>query len=216
MPVGMTTLAEDRRSEVAQAIRELGTPARFDTNQTMFPQPFCGVYWITSGLVKITRWGERGREFIVGWASTGSLVGASAALAGRLPLAAAVVPTDTIRVSKQDFLKLATVSPPFARGVLQLLAVEAEDAKDRLGILGTARAKQRLRHQLRAFAGNHASVDIARHLLAESIGVSSEHLSRLLGQLEASGEISRRGSRILLHSIRAKNSQLSGAQQALE
>lgn len=188
----------------------IGSPCTYPRGAILFRQgePVRGLHLIEDGFVKLTRSEASGRQVLVGLRAPGWLLGASAALLGLPhPITAETVTTCTLRqLAKGDYLTLLEGNIWVSHWVQRMQARQTYEQIVLLGTLGALSPRQRLEqflvHQIPG--GSVAPVrgvvqltlPLQQQELAQAIGVSPEHLSRLLKQLEAEGYIVRKKGRL--------------------
>jgi CRP/FNR family transcriptional regulator len=158
--------------------------------------------------VKLTRSEPSGRQVLVGLRAPGWLLGAAAAPLGLPhPITAETVTTCALRqLAKGDYLTLLETNIRVSHWVQRMQARQTYEQIVLLGTLGALSPRQRLEqflvHQIPS--GSVALVPglvqltlpLLQQELAQAIGVSPEHLSRLLKQLDVEGLIVRRKGRL--------------------
>jgi CRP/FNR family transcriptional regulator len=168
------------------------------------------VLQIVNGLVKLTTSDAAGAQAIVGLAMAGEWLGTASVIAG--------LPTPVSAITCSDALLQRIPARTFHQCLRhnQQLSLEIHDAHARelcrrlgwIGQLCSSRSLQRLRWVLNQFAstarvatsGSALKLQLPIHQweLAELIGVTPEHLSRLLKELEHEGVIRREKGWIVL------------------
>lgn len=161
------------------------------------------VLQVLVGVIKLTVSDAAGGHSIVGLALTGEWLGTAAVIAGHPTPVGAVTCCDTVVrcVPAQTFRRGLEENPQLSHQIHRAHARDWCRQVAWIGQLGSLRSIQRLRHILCGFApaartcaGSPAlklQLPIQHGELAELIGVTREHLSRLLRDLERDGLLRR-------------------------
>jgi CRP-like cAMP-binding protein len=172
------------------------------------------VFFIESGLVKLVRSEEGGRELIADLRFAGYLLGDAAVISNRPhPLTAiTLIETSVRRITAKVFCRLLQTDERFAWGVRQAQSREAFDNLARITQLGCVPARHRLEHLLRllimARAARTLAGDVRLELplknweVAQLIAVTPTYLSRLFAQLEKAGILKRSAGWIIVRDPR--------------
>lgn len=153
---------------------------------------------IVSGALKLSVHARDGREQIVGLLSAGDFFGAPFARDEKV-IATALAETELCALSR-DALTEALYTQPKLRRLLLKRAINAlGEARDRLGMLGHASARERVAAfilDLVARAGDlTVRIPMRRSDVANFLGLTSETVSRELARLRAEGAIILVGAR---------------------
>ena len=170
------------------------------------------VAMLRRGLVKVVRVSASGREYILALHPAPVLIGAAEAVIGQ-PLVAAVVTATTCEVDEMPtdrFLALIRARADVLWSLQQQLAWEACALRARTVEVCTLSPRERLQCTLAQFVpvGNDRLRDVRLMLpithreLAQMVGVTAEHLSRLLHQLEDESLITRQRGWIIVRDLR--------------
>lgn len=167
------------------------------------------LYLVAGGVVKLTRSEDEGRDVIVGLRTTGWLLGSAAAVLRIVhPVTAETLgPAQLRRITAADFVsRLAT--GPVGPWLNRMQARETYDQVTLLAQFGALSSRQRLEQLLVKLgrAGVEARTGQLLRLkpvlrqdeLAQAIGVTREHVARLLTQLEREGLITRQAGWLLI------------------
>jgi CRP-like cAMP-binding protein len=155
------------------------------------------VILIHDGIVKQVRVEPDGHELILGLRVAGDFLGSTAAMLDRPLQASAITLTDCRirRMPVREFLDHLS-DPEFSLQLHRLHSREIHDNIQRMAQLGCLRSRQRLEQVLRDFAitngrgpGAHLQLPMRHYEMARWIGVTPEHLSRLLHQMQDEGLI---------------------------
>jgi CRP-like cAMP-binding protein len=168
------------------------------------------VMQVVTGMVKLTQSDADGRESIVGLATSGEWIGTAAVIANRrAPVSAITCSSTTLKRLPADiFRQRLQHDRQLSRQIFEAHASELCRQTTRIGQLCSLPSLQRLQCALCRLASTPgrpaagASVRLQLPLLhwelAEFIGVTPEHLSRLLKDMESRGLIRREKGGILL------------------
>jgi CRP-like cAMP-binding protein len=168
------------------------------------------VITIERGIVKLIRLDEFGQETIVGLRSRGSVLGAASIIMQR-PHPVMVV-TMTVcslrRIPLKLFLELARTDPKLSWYLHQAHSREAYEQVKQMTALRNLSARQRLEQlireliflQIRSNQAKKIKLNLPLKLfeLAQLIGITPEHLSRVLKQVEDEGIIYRAGGCLIV------------------
>ncbi len=166
------------------------------------------VYFIRRGIIKLRSIDRAGRETIVGVRRTGGLVGVEAALLSKPHLVSAVTVTECCleRLPAGQFCELVRKNPNLSWHLHQISASEVRETTVALVELKSHTANIRLKRlvlelvpELKDAPNQNAQVRLPfKHWeIAQMLGVTPEHLSRLLRRLEKEGFLGRKGSIII-------------------
>jgi CRP/FNR family transcriptional regulator len=186
-PSGVELLQQDRRSSCA--------------------------FLILSGITKLVHLDQNGREVIVGLRRPGWMVGSSALILNEPNYSTAVTVTSAklIRFDAEEFEKLVKTEPRFSEYLQQQHARELNNYMQNLVEMASLSAVERLSKFLSDVEGSfglgleplsgETTIPLKHWEIAELLGVTPEHLSRLLKVLESKGLLHRKGSTLLLSRI---------------
>lgn len=170
------------------------------------------VAMLRRGLVKIVRVSTSGREYILALHPAPVLIGAAEAVINQ-PVAAAVVTATECEfdeVPTDRFLALIKARSDMVWSLQRELARQACAMKARVGEVCTLSPREQLQATLAQFVPPNNDrlrdvrlrVPITHRELAQMIGVTPEHLSRLLHQLESESLITRHRGWIIVRDLR--------------
>jgi CRP-like cAMP-binding protein len=172
------------------------------------------VYYIKSGLIKLSNMTKEGRELIVGLRSAGSILGVASVMLDRPhPLTAVTLTRCRIRrISAPLFLNHVRSDIGLSWQLHRLQSQELYDQVAQLVRIGTLPAQQRLEQFL---AGLISALEIKeaqkeakiqwplKHWeIAQLIAITPEHLSRILRQMEREGLIRRKKGWIIVPDLK--------------
>jgi len=163
------------------------------------------VYVIHSGLVKLYRSLEHGIQATVRLVHPGELFGYTSLVAEEpYSLSAeAILISELCVFSAAAFFKTLEIDPSFARGLLKQTAQELRSTRRDLLLRAEHDATSKIASHLIELNGpgnvaNPTSIRITRTALADLAGSAQETVSRVLGKLERSGLIERKGRNIVI------------------
>jgi len=195
-------VSEAAGSEVPKTLSEAGGASQlYHPNVELFRQDASAsdIFLIETGLVKLSRIEENGREVIVDLRFPEWLLGAASVILKQPYAVSAITLTDCYlrRISAPNFYYLVESDPLVSVYVHQMHSREVLDKISNIAQLGCFTARERLIHLLSRLvsfsAKNETSLEFKIRLplkyweLAQLIAITPEHLSRLLKQMEQKG-----------------------------
>lgn len=191
-------------------------PARsYSRSSPLFQQgePSCDVFFVNSGIVKTNALDLDGQEVIVSVCGAGWLLGADSAILNEVYQSSAATVTECRlqRISSKNLRNLLRTDPELSWRIHQILSLEARIGSERLAALASQPAKVRLTRFLsRAILGCRCGASEARVLnlplkqweIAQLLGITPEHINRLLRHLEQDGVVLRRKAALVLSNPR--------------
>lgn len=193
----------DRHHSVIKGEGQTYPPAVELFNQGSNPTD---VYFLQSGIMKLTRCEANGREILLDLRFPGSLVGSAAAISKKLhPFAATTVTRCTLlRWSAPRFLSLLDHDTTLATNVRGILSDEILDHVARISQLTCLPARQRLEQLLWQFCERFGSdhwktsrttsklqLPLKHYEIAHLLSITPTYLCRLLNALQAEQVITR-------------------------
>ena len=184
-------LTREQRTRLEDNVVQLDIPRK----QVIFSQGATPqyVYFIHSGMVKITLLGENGKEQIIRMGKAGDLIGYRSMLAGEKYHASAIAmsPVCVCAVNKSFFLSVADNNPHVARDIITLLATDLGGAEKRMLSLSYKSVRSRIAEALILLAENFGyrsdgqtiDVPVYRRDIAEFAGVTIETTIRNLNEM---------------------------------
>lgn len=184
----------------------LGCAARIDlrAGQQLFRigAPPRYVHFVEDGAVRLIRHGRRGEEVVLHDARPGEFLAEASIDTPRYHCdAVASEPSAVLRVARDDFSRLLSDDPQFARMWMALLAAQLRTARAGVERLSLRSAEERIRHLLISEgAGPRCELTLHGSLkdLARRLGMSHESLYRTLSRMQEKGVIERDGTRLWL------------------
>jgi CRP-like cAMP-binding protein len=190
----------------------LGRSCRYPRGAELFAQGeiLREVVYVVSGVIKLTQSDALGRESIAGLAFAREWLGTAAVIAGQPTPVTAFTCSDTVltRVPADTFRALLLRDPRVSLQIHQAHSRELCRQTTWIGQMCSLGSLKRLQCVLCRFVATQSlltcgstiklQLPIRHWELAEFIGVSPEHVSRLLGDMEANGLIRREKSWIVI------------------
>lgn len=188
-----------------------GISTSYSAGEILFRQadPPREILVVDRGLIKLTRLDHEGQEVVVGLRASGAILGAAAVIVGGAQQMTATTLTDCVvrRYSLQPFLKQVRTDPELNWSLIEAHSRELWEQAEQLADLKHLSARQRFERllcqlvELLCIDDNHKTIRLPLPLkfceIAQLIGVTPEHLSRLLKQVEEEGLV-RRDHRCLI------------------
>jgi|SoiMetStandDraft_5_1073268.scaffolds.fasta_scaffold16191_1 cAMP-binding proteins - catabolite gene activator and regulatory subunit of cAMP-dependent protein kinases len=168
------------------------------------------VYFMESGVAKLTRYEENGGEFIFDIRFPGSLLGSEAAIR-KAPHPFSAVTATSCRLSQvttRQFLGLLSTEPKLAVFIQSNLSAQLLNQVARMSEIACLPARLRLEQLLWKIAQHEGGCETMNFKLqfpirhweaAQLLAITPTYLSRLLADLETEEIISRKGGWIVLH-----------------
>jgi len=170
------------------------------------------VFLIRGGVVKLSKISRHGRERVLAFRYAGEILGAASSISQRRHVISAIAITHctAFMVDSHEFAEVIHTEHRFSWWLQLQFAKEISDHHRDLAFLGGARAEERVIVALWKFAravgssGAPFAVPRSVHLpccqrdLAAALGLTPEHLSRTLRQLERSGVLMRQARKITI------------------
>jgi CRP/FNR family transcriptional regulator, nitrogen fixation regulation protein len=178
-----------------------GIPMSFARNTEIYAEGESAghVYKVVSGVIRISKLLPDGRRQISAFHTAGDMFGFEAddlhhASAG------AVVPVKVVAYKWQSLLAAGTHSMSLVRDLLNLTMIGLRQTQDHLLLLGRKNALERVAAFLiemakRTNAGSVLELAMARHDIADYLGLTLETVSRMFAELKELGAIKLEGAR---------------------
>jgi len=170
--------------------------------------PVEGIYFITSGSVKVHKqWGEQ-RELIVRFSKAGDVLGHRGFGATQVfPVSATTLEDSKVCYIPHSFLETTLqTNPAFTYRLLQEYAVELQNAEKRMRDLALMEVKSRIAQALLEIASlfgtdaeQYISIPISRQDIASYAGTTYETVFKLFTNLVAEDIITSTGKRIKIN-----------------
>jgi CRP-like cAMP-binding protein len=203
--------------DVDSDFEDLGVIRTYGPGTELLQQgtPADEIYLIREGLVKLVWTEPKGRQGIVGLRWRGYLLGVPPVITGeKSPMSAVTLVRSVMqRISAQEFLACLHANPPLAWKMQQIHSREWCEQLNSLGELACCSARSRLAGVFKRFiAAGQAAADGKRNRVrlplkqrevAELIGVTPEHLNRILHALSKDGLLHVRKGWIVIPNLQA-------------
>ncbi len=182
----------------------------YSGGEMLFSQddPACGFFVITQGEVKICRLAPDGREQVLHLMGTGEPCGEAAVFEGTCYPATALAlrKLECLHVPRTEFIQLAERQPAILLEMLALLSRRLRHFVRLVDDLSLKEVSSRLARRLIEMSDQRngaASIrlDSTKSVLASSLGVTSETLSRTFSRLQARQVIQVEGREIFLRDL---------------
>lgn len=186
-------------------------PVEYEEKTVLFEQGAIpsNIFLVEKGLIKLTRISEAGLEFIAGLRSAGSFLGAASAIAQRRhPFSAITVTSSLVQpLDLKVFLNLARRDTNVSWYLHRMHSLEMHDQASQLMQLRCLSARQRLEQLIwqvtaadsaRLTHPVHMRLPLKRWEMAQVIGVTPEHLCRIMKELEAERIMRSEGSTLIV------------------
>ena len=183
----------------------------FRENETVFHREDIGnaLYVIRSGRVKICLTAEDGRETVLALLSAGDCFGELAVLDGepRSADAVAMERTETVMLTRSDFLNTLDQSPTLAKRIIVLLSRKLRQTNEQLADMVFYDVHSRVAKRLLDLAAAHGerrpegttiTVPLTQQELANMVGATRESVNRVLRYYAGRGFIKVANQRITI------------------
>ena len=161
-----------------------------------------GVFYVHSGLIKIVKYGNEGKEQIIEISKTGDLVGFRAMLSDKTYNvdAMALEETSICYIQKSDFMNEINTNIPLRNTVIRVLSKELQDRADLLTSMAQKTVRQRTALALILLDEIYESapINLSRDDLANYVGTATETVIRLLREFKKDHIIEIQGRKITL------------------
>lgn len=174
-----------------------------------------GVYCISSGVIKLVKSSEDGREQIIRFSQRGDFLGYRALIADEPYVASAECIEDTVAcfVPARVFLEVLDQNPKINREMMKSLCQELGIADERIASLAHKTVRERLAETLlllhntfkndgkTEYEDDVIHIILPREDIANIVGTATETLIRLLSDFNKEGLVELQGKRIKLLDI---------------
>ena len=198
------------RAELRLFDRLVTRERRLKRGQTLFlaGNPFRTLYALRTGAVRSTIVAEDGREQVAGYHILGEIVGTDGiATAEHTCTAVAMLDTDVCAIPFERLEALAQALPRLQSALYRLLSREIGRHHERMLMLGSMDARERLaaflldladRYRRRSHEASALSLYLSREELGSYLGLKLETVSRAFSRLQATGAVQVQGRQIKL------------------
>jgi CRP-like cAMP-binding protein len=206
--VSLFTGLEDSHLEV---IWKLSVQQRFRKNEMILfeDEPDTRLFIIVSGIVKLTRISEEGREFIFSFLGEGDFFGELSLLDEEIRSTNAVAVKDTTIMSfnRSDYVKIFRQFPQITLNLLREMTQRLRERDRLIKSMSLQNATGKVACTILRFADdagdiNMGQVEIPRlpphRDLANMVGTSRETISRAINWLTEQGYLQKIGSRLII------------------
>ena len=181
-------------------------PRRFGTGQVLYSEGDAtnSVYYIASGVVKVFRTDNYGKELIIELCKPGDFLGHMDVLKGLEYTSAAEVLEDAEvhLIPRKVFLDLMHRNRDVAMRFIRMLAGEVTQNQERLLALAYASVRERTAQALLdlsdRFKESEKKPQLSREDLAGMVGTAKESLIRALSDFKSDGWVSLQGKNVLI------------------
>jgi CRP/FNR family transcriptional regulator, dissimilatory nitrate respiration regulator len=189
LPANVRAAAIEHKLKAGESLFRLGTKA-------------VGLYEVIAGRVRLSRVDRSGREIVLHVAGPGETLAEASLFSSQYHCDAIASTNAIVRIyPKREVLAAFEQNQKAAQAFTGMLAHQVMSLRTRIEQRNIRSARERVRHFLTLNVGpDRRTVELPGTLkdLAAEIGLTHEALYRTLGALERSGEIKRRGEKILL------------------
>jgi len=190
-----------KRADAVSGLCALGIAMSFGRNMEIYAEgePAGNVYKVVSGVVRISKLLPDGRRQISAFHTPGDMFGFEADDLHHAS-AEAVTPVKIIAYRWQSLLTAGTRSASLVRDLLNLTMLGLRHTQEHLLLLGRKNALERVAAFLldmakRTRADQVVELAMARHDIADYLGLTLETVSRMFAELKERGAIRLEGAR---------------------
>lgn len=197
-------------AELGRFDKLIGRERRLRKDQPLFRagSAFRALHALRTGAVRTTIVAEDGREQVAGYHIAGEIIGMDGiATASHVCSAVAAVDTDVCTIPFDRLEALAQAIPGLQRNLYRLLSHELCSHHERMLMLGSMDARERLaaflldlsaRYRRRGASGCELTLRLSREELGSYLGLKLETVSRAFSRLQAAGVLQVQGRDIKL------------------
>jgi len=219
LPCGLDLAELDRFDNL------VGHDRRLRKDQPLFVagRPFRALYALRSGALRTTMVAEDGREQVAGYHILGEIVGMDGiATTHHVCGGVAVVDSEVCAIPFERLEALAQSIPDLQRNLYRLLSRELGSHHDRMLMLGSMDARERLaaflldlseRYRRRGQSACALTLHLSREELGSYLGLKLETVSRAFSRLHAAGALQVQGRDIKLLDLPALRGLLGRAER---
>lgn len=164
-----------------------------------------GIYCINSGILKVFKTGNDGKEQILRFASSGEIIGYRSVLSSELACttAEAISEATTCYIPGEIVIELIKNNGDFALELMQLTCRELGEANSYITDIAQKTAKERLaeilihlKDEFGVDANNVLKISLTREELANIVGTATESIIRMLSEFKQEGLLEIKGREI--------------------
>ena len=192
--------SQPQRGESLSALDRIGTAMSLARGETLFYEGDAALscFKVISGALRSCRVLADGRRHIAEFFLPGDFIALSAEAAHRFT-AEAVTETKLMRYPRHSVEQMTEAQPRLSRCLLDLLCRSLSAAQQQMLLLGRKNAVERMASFLlmmadRASDGEHVSLPMTRSDIADHLGLTTETVSRIFGQLKSQRVIQLKGA----------------------
>jgi CRP-like cAMP-binding protein len=206
----LSALAGSARSEALAALDRIGKEISLGRDKALFLEGDAAQYCfkVVAGAVRSCRLLSDGRRHVAEFFLRGDFIGLAAEPA--YPFTAeAVTDATLLRFPRIAIEKMISLRPSLGKWQVELLCRDLSSAQQQMLLLGRKNAIERIASFLLLMAGRghdaeHVSLPMTRSDIADHLGLTTETVSRIFGQLRSQRVIELRGaSHVLVSNIDA-------------
>lgn len=174
-----------------------------------------GVYCLSSGIIKLSKLGENGKEQIVRFAKSSELLGVRALLAGKRYSTTSTAIEDSMVcfISKRMFFKLNLKYPAISQKVMKSLSHLLEEAEERMTSLAQCSVRERLAESILFLSclfktgqtncddPSDGIISLSREDIASIVGTATETVIRILSEFKEDKLIEIQGRKIKIKNV---------------
>lgn len=166
-----------------------------------------GVYCIRSGVCKVSKMSENGRDQIIHLVQRGDLLGQRSMVNNEISNLKAIAVNDmeVCFIPKEEIMKDLEANHNFTLDMLKSFATDLKNADNIIVNMGQKTVKQRLAQTLLYLKDNfgvtdngNININLSREDFANIIGTATETVIRLLSEFKKKGFISLKGKEITI------------------
>jgi CRP-like cAMP-binding protein len=202
-------------SESWNALYRFAPPQEYAAGAVLFQQGFMvrDIFLIDQGVVKLIRLAESGQEMIVGLRAPGCILGTASAIVQKPHSVTATTLSECClrKIPLDVFLDLARNNQQFCWHLHQVHSREVYDQADQLVGIKYLSARQRLEQLLQQLILAMGVDELQKPIMvplplkhweiAQMIGITPEHLSRVLKQLQQEGVMRRDNGCMMIYDL---------------
>jgi CRP/FNR family transcriptional regulator len=192
--------SQPQRGESLSALDRIGKAMSLARGETLFYEGDAALscFKVISGALRSCRVLADGRRHIAEFFLPGDFIALSAENAHRFT-AEAVTETKLMRYPRHSVEQMTEAQPRLSRCLLDLLCRSLSAAQQQMLLLGRKNAVERMASFLlmmaeRASDGGHVSLPMTRSDIADHLGLTTETVSRIFGQLKSQRVIQLKGA----------------------
>jgi len=191
-------------SEKVAGVDAVKTCSFYNKNEPLFIEGNTprGVFFISTGKVKVFAVGEEGKEQIIQIPGEGDLVGFRAMFNEEMYKVSATALEDCniCFIGKENFLRLVDENTPLKNGIMQALSTELAERARFVTKMAQKTVRERLAYSLiileKVYKGG--PINLSREDLANFVGTATETVIRLLKEYKMENLVKTKGRKIVI------------------